>query len=125
MPKIKVSLLLKYLESRIPQKPGRRPVFSKMLKDLESGKYDGILAWHPDWLAHNSLEVRMVLDMVDSDKIKDLKFLTLGFANDSSGKLLLNIMFAMSKQYSEYPSESVQRGVDSNLAQGKSGGMPK
>ena len=31
----------------------------------------------------------------------------------------------MSKQYSEHLSESVQRGVDSNLAQGKSGGVPK
>lgn len=34
-------------------------------------------------------------------------------------------MFAMSKQYSEHLSESVQRGVDSNLAQSKSGGVPK
>lgn len=31
----------------------------------------------------------------------------------------------MSKQYSEHLSESVQRGVDSNLAQGKSSDMPK
>ncbi len=34
-------------------------------------------------------------------------------------------MFAMSKQYSEHLSESVQRGVNSNLEQGKSGGIPK
>ena len=65
------------------------------------------------------------MDMVDNDTIKDLKFSTLEFTNDSSGKLLLNIMFAMSKQYSEHLSESVQRGVDSNFAQGKSSGVPK
>ena len=112
-------------ESHSAKTSGRRPVFSKMLKDLEAGKYDSILAWHPDRLARNSLEAGMVVDMVDSGKIKDLKFPTLEFTNDSSGKLLLNIMFAMSKQYSEHLSESVQRGVDSNLAQGKSGGMPK
>ena len=96
-----------------------------MLKDIEAGKYDGILAWHPDHLARNLLEAGIIVDMVDSGKIKDLKFPTLEFTNDSSGKLLLNIMFAMSKQYSEHLSESVQRGVDSNLAQGKSGGVPK
>ena len=112
-------------ESHSAKTSGRRPVFAKMLKDLEAGKYDGILAWHPDRLARNSLEAGMIVDMVDSGKIKDLKFPTLEFTNDSSGKLLLNIMFAMSKQYSEHLSESVQRGVDSNLAQGKSGGMPK
>ena len=112
-------------ESHSAKISGRRPVFAKMLKDLEAGKYDGILAWHPDRLARNSLEAGMIVDMVDSGKIKDLKFPTLEFTNDSSGKLLLNIMFAMSKQYSEHLSESVQRGVDSNLAQGKSGGIPK
>ena len=112
-------------ESHSAKISGRRPVFSQMLKDLEAGKYDGILAWHPDRLARNSLEAGMIVDMVDSGKIKDLKFPTLEFTNDSSGKLLLNIMFAMSKQYSEHLSESVQRGVDSNLRQGKSGGMPK
>lgn len=41
------------------------------------------------------------MDMVDNDTIKDLKFPTLEFTNDSSGKLLLNIMFAISKQYSQ------------------------
>ena len=112
-------------ESHSAKLSGKRPIFSKMLKDLEDGKYDGILAWHPDRLARNSLEAGMIVDMVDNGVIKDLKFPTLAFQNDSSSKLLLNIMFAMSKQYSEHLSESVQRGVDSNLAQGKSGGMPK
>lgn len=96
-----------------------------MLKDLESGKYDGILTWHPDRLARNPLEAGMIVDMVDNGVIKDLKFQMFNFTNDSNAKLLLNIVFAMSKQYSEHLSESVQRGVNSNLAQGKSGGMPK
>lgn len=41
-------------ESHSAKISGRRPVFAKMLKDLEAGKYDGILAWHPDRLARNS-----------------------------------------------------------------------
>jgi DNA invertase Pin-like site-specific DNA recombinase len=112
-------------ESKSAKKSGNRPLFLQMLKDIEKGKYDGILAWHPDRLSRNSLEAGKIVDMVDNDTIKDLKFPTLEFTNDSSGKLLLNIMFAMSKQYSEHLSESVQRGVDSNFAQGKSSGVPK
>ena len=112
-------------ESKSAKKSGNRPLFTQMLKDIEKGKYDGILAWHPDRLARNSLEAGTIVDMIDNDVIKDLKFPTLEFTNDSSGKLLLNIMFAMSKQYSEHLSESVQRGVDSNFAQGKSSGVPK
>ncbi|MBR2998707.1 recombinase family protein, partial [Candidatus Saccharibacteria bacterium] len=94
-------------ESKSAKKSGNRPLFLQMLKDIEKGKYDGILAWHPDRLSRNSLEAGKIVDMVDNDTIKDLKFPTLEFTNDSSGKLLLNIMFAMSKQYSEHLSESV------------------
>lgn len=112
-------------ESKSAKKSGNRPLFSQMLRDLEKGVYDGILAWHPDRLSRNSLEAGMIVDMVDNDVIKDLKFPTFEFTNDSSGKLTLNMMFALSKQYSEHLSESVQRGVDSNLAQGKSSGVPK
>ncbi len=112
-------------ESKSAKKSGNRPLFSQMLKDIKKGKYDAILAWHPDRLSRNSLEAGMVVDMVDNGVIKDLRFPTFEFHNDSSGKLTLNMLFALSKQYSEHLSESVQRGVDSNIEQGKSGGMPK
>ena len=36
----------------------------QMLKDIEKGKYDAILAWHPDRLSRNSLEAGMVVDIV-------------------------------------------------------------
>ena len=111
--------------SKSAKKSGNRPLFLQMLKDIEKGKYDAILAWHPDRLSRNSLEAGMVVDMVDNGVIKDLRFPTFEFHNDSSVKLILNMLFAPSKQYSEHLSESVQRGVDSNLEQGKSDGMPK
>jgi len=112
-------------ESKSAKKSGNRPLFTQMLKDIESGKFDGIIAWHPDRLARNMLEAGMIVDMVDNDVIKDLQFPTHPFTNNASGKLNLNIQFALSKQYSEHLSESVQRGMDSNLEQGKSSGVPK
>lgn len=112
-------------ESKSAKKSGNRPLFTQMLKDIEKGKFDGIIAWHPDRLARNMLESGMIVDMVDNDVIKDLRFPTFHFTNDASGKLHLNIQFALSKQYSEHLSESVQRGIDSNLEQGKSSGVPK
>lgn len=64
----------------------------------------------------------MIVDMADNGVIKDLQFPTRPFTNDSSGKLNLNIQFALSKQYSEHLSETVKRGTDTNLEQGKSNG---
>ena len=96
-----------------------------MLKNIEKKKYDGILAWHPDRPSRNSLESGMIVDMVDNDVIKDLKFPTMTFENTASGKMLLGILFTISKEYSEHLSENVKRGMDSNLKQGKSSGVRK
>lgn len=38
-------------ESRSAKKADNRPVFTQMLQDLQAGKYDVVLSWHPDWLA--------------------------------------------------------------------------
>lgn len=102
-----------------------RPKFNQMLKEISDGKYDGIISYHPDRLSRNMLESGMVMDMLDSVIIKDLKFPTLHFSNDSSGKLLLNILFAMAKNYTDNQSELIQRGIDSNLEKGKSSGVYK
>lgn len=85
-------------ESKSAKKSGNRPLFAQMLKDIESGKFNGIIAWHPDRLARNMLEVGMIVDMVDNDVIKDLQFPTHPFMNNASGKLNLNIQLALSKQ---------------------------
>ena len=102
-----------------------RPLFSQMLKDIKNGKYDAILAWHPDRLARNSLESGMIIDMLDNGIILDIKMPTTAFVNNASGKLLLNILFAMSKEYSEHLSESVLRAHKRNIKQGISSGTPK
>src|ERR1700690_2189380 len=39
--------------------------FSKMLVDLRTGKYQGLIAWHPDRLARNMKEAGEVIDMLD------------------------------------------------------------
>ena len=63
--------------------------------------------------------------MIDNDVIKDLQFVSHPFTNDANGKMLLGMLFVFSKQYSDSLSERVQRGVDGNWEEGKSGGTPK
>ena len=112
-------------EERSAKTSHNRPQFTEMLNDIEAGKFDGIISWHPDRLSRNSLEAGMIVDMLDNEIIKDLKFPTCQFTNDSSGKMLLNILFAMSKQYSEHLREGVMRAQGNMLEEGKSAGIPK
>lgn len=106
------------------EKPPIRPKFVQMVNDIKAGKYDGIISYHPDRLARNSLDSGILIEMLDH-QLRDMKFFTVQFTNDASGKLLLNVLFAMSKEYSEHLSENVQRGVDTNFEQGKSAGVHK
>lgn len=112
-------------EEKSAKSPNNRPQFKEMLDSIQSGKYDGIIAWHPDRLSRNSLESGIIMDMFDKEIIKDMKFPFCRFENDSSGKLMLNILFALAKQYSEHISEGVLRANENRLPEGKSSGTPK
>lgn len=104
---------------------GQRHKFYQMVEDIENGKYDGILSYHPDRLSRNTFDSGKLVDMLDTGKLIDLKFPTTEFRNNASGKLMLNIMFAMAKEYSEKLSENVKRGMHGNFDEGKANGSHK
>jgi len=106
-------------ESESAKQPDTRPKFREMIEGLQSGKYDGILAWHPDRLARNMKDAGEIIDLVDKSIIKDLKFVSFNFENTPSGKMLLGITFVLSKEYSDKLSENVNRGNRRSLEEGK------
>ena len=96
-------------EARSAKSPGR-PVFNEMLKRIERGEADGILAWHPDRLARNALDGGQIIHLLDTGKLASLRFPTYTFENTSQGKFMLAIMFGQSKYYVDSLSENVRRG---------------
>ena len=56
--------------------------------------------------------------LLDCGTIKDLKFATYTFENNSQGKFMLQIMFGQSKYYSDALSENVKRGNRTKLEKG-------
>src|SRR3989338_5430263 len=112
------------VETKSAKKPNQRPKFRKMLHDIQNGVFDAILAWNPDRLARNMREGGEIIDMIDEEEIKDLKFVTHHFTKDANGKMLLGMSFVLSKQYSDDLSQKVTRGVRRNFAEGKSA-IPK
>lgn len=99
-----------YEESRSAKIADTREEFKTLIKEIESGHIDGLIAWHPDRLSRNMKEAGTIIDLVDRGLIKDLRFPTFTFENTPAGKMLLGITFVMAKQYSEHLAESVDRG---------------
>ena len=68
-----------------------------MLRRIERGEVDGIIAWHPDRLARNSMDGGKIIYLLDNKRLKDLKFATFTFENNPQGKFMLSIIFGYSK----------------------------
>jgi len=96
-------------ESKSAMTPGR-PRFDAMVARLEKGEAQGIATWAPDRLARNSIDGGRLIYLLDRGVLKDLKFSTYTFENNSQGKFMLQIMFGQSKYYSDALSENVRRG---------------
>ncbi len=105
-------------ESKTAKIPGRK-VFGELISRIEKGETNGILAWHPDRLARNSVDGGHIVYLLDSQKVKELRFPTFWFENTPQGKFMLNIAFGQSKYYVDNLSENVRRGIRQKLSIGQ------
>ncbi len=89
-----------------------------MLSYIEKGKADGILSWHPDRLARNSVDGGKIIHMIDRGLIKSLKFPTFWFEPTPQGLFMLNIAFGQSKYFVDNLRENTKRGLRQKIRNG-------
>ena len=106
-------------ESFSAKSPGRK-LFSDMIKRVEEGKVQGLIAWHPDRLARNSVDSGQIIHLLDTGKLKDLKFASYTFENTPEGKWMLAIVMSQAKYFVDKLSKDVKRG---NRQKYESGGI--
>ena len=106
-----------FVEKQTAKIPGR-PVFGEMLERMEKGEATGILAWHPDRLARNSVDGGKIIYLVDTGVISEMKFPTFWFDPTPQGKFMLSIAFSQSKYYVDNLSENIKRGHRNKVKEG-------
>ena len=106
------------VEKQSAKIPGR-PIFSEMMRRIEKGEASGILAWHPDRLARNSVDGGQIIYLLDCGRLTTLKFPGFWFENNSQGKFMLSIAFGQSKYYVDSLSEVTKRGLRQKVRRGE------
>ena len=104
-------------ESKTAKKPGRQK-FEQMLKLISQEKANGILSWHPDRLARNTMDGGKIVYLLDTGKLQSLRFPSFWFENTPQGRFMLNMAFSQAKYFVDNLSENVKRGFRQKLRSG-------
>jgi site-specific DNA recombinase len=110
------------IEKKSAKVPGR-PKFGSMLARIEAGEASGIISWHPDRLARNSVDGGQIVYLLDQTRLLSLKFPTFWFENTSQGKFMLSIAFGQSKYYIDNLAENTKRGLRQKIRRGEFPGL--
>ena len=110
------------IEKQSAKIPGR-PIFGEMMKKIEAGEANGIISWHPDRLARNSVDGGKIIYLLDCGHLEALKFHQFWFEPTPQGKFMLSIAFGQSKYYVDNLSENVKRGLRQKVRRGEYPGI--
>lgn len=106
-----------FIEKQTAKEPGR-PIFDEMLRRIEAGEANGILAWHPDRLSRNSVDSGRLIFMLDRKRLVHLRFPLFPFDPSAVGRMMLGFLFTQSKYYVDNLSENITRGKRQKVARG-------
>ena len=115
--KEKLEIVTSFCEAKTAKEPGRMK-FAEMLSFIERGKAEGIISWHPDRLARNSVDGGRIIHMVDRGLIRSLKFPTFWCEPTPQGLFMLQIAFGQSKYFVDNLRENVKRGLRQKIRNG-------
>ncbi len=113
-----LEILEEFQESKSAKKPGREK-WGEMIEKIEESEGVGVLSWHPDRLARNSVDGGKIIYLVDQEKIVSLRFPTFWFEPTPQGLFMLQVAFGQSKYYSDNLVENINRGIRQKIRRGE------
>ena len=104
-------------EAHSAKAPGR-PVFNKMIKEIEAGKAQGLLVWHANRLSRNSVDTGLIIYLLDIGKLKEVRTPGQIFRDNPNDKFLLNLFCSQAKLENDSKGVDVKRGLKKKAEMG-------
>jgi DNA invertase Pin-like site-specific DNA recombinase len=105
-------------ESHSAKISGKRPVFNQLTTDIQEGKFNGILTWAPDRLSRNAGDLGMLVDLMDQEKLLQIRTFSQTFSNNPNEKFLLMILCSQAKLENDQKGINVKRGIRAKCEMG-------
>ena len=93
-------------ESHSAKTPRSRPVWNGIIKDIEKGKLNGIIAWQANRLSRNAVDTGEMIYLMDASKLVEVVTPSQVFRNTPNDKMMLNFFCMVAK------FENDNKGVD-------------
>ena len=104
-------------ESQSAHKRGR-PIFNHIMEQIERGKANGLLVYHPNRIARNAFDGGLVITLMDEGKLIEIRTPTRTYRNNPDDKFFLQLEFGVAKKSSDDNSVVVKRGLKTKLQMG-------
>lgn len=105
-------------ESHSAKATGQRPVFNEMVREIQSGKFNAILAWAPDRLSRNAGDLGIIVDLLDQKALVEIRTYGQRFTDTPSEKFLFMILGAQGKLENDQKGVNVKRGLRAKCEMG-------
>ncbi len=105
-------------EEKSAKKPNNRPLFDKMIHDIESGKADGILCWEINRLSRNPIDSGNLSWLLQEGTLKSIQTYTKEYKPEDFNALLFNIETGQANQFVLDLSKDTKRGLESKFDKG-------
>ncbi|MEI6863878.1 MAG: recombinase family protein [Candidatus Adlerbacteria bacterium] len=112
-------------ESHSAKQAFARPVFERLLKEIESRKVQGILAWHPNRLSRNAIDAARLIQLMDEEKLIEILTPSQTFKNTPQDKFFFQMMTSQAKMENDTKGIEVRRGLRKKNQMGFPGGVAK
>lgn len=111
-------------ESKSAKQSGQRETYNQVLADIENDKYNALLVWAPDRLSRNAGDLGMLVDLMDRQKLAEIKTYSQKFTNNPNEKFLLMILCSQAKLENDNRAVNVKRGIRAKCEMGWRPCMP-